>query len=782
MPALAVWSGCLVGLWATAAAWWVAGAAVAAGGLLAATARRHRRRVAGLIAVLVCVASATALAATRMHAAERDPLVLAGDAATWVVAEVVLVGDPVGVPVRFAPAGASAHTDRPTADGRWRVAGRASLVAVRGSVAPSHASVTIFGDGAKWGAVVRGQMVSVSATASRDGFGALPGVVLRPRADPALTADVPWWSAWATSARAALARTAETMRPDPGGLLRGLVVGDTRGIDQALSSDAKIAGLTHLVAVSGTHMAVVTGAVMILLRRFGPRVSAITAAGALAAMVVLVGPEPSVLRSVVMGVIAVSAAVLGRPRAALPALSAAVFTLLLIDPTLAVSAGFALSVQATAALVLLAPAWIRALRRRGVPLGPATLIALPVAAHVATVPVIAAISGNVSLVAIPANMMVAPVVTPALLLGLGCLVLGPWWPAAARWAARADTPLLSWITSTAHRLAHWPSAVVPWPASPAGVLALTAIVFTALETMRHRRVRAFVVAAAMGGAAVLIPARAVAIGWPVDGWLLTACEVGQGDGMVLSTGVDGSAVVVDTGPDPEVMDACLRRLGITSIALLVLTHLHADHIDGLGGAVRGRAVGAIGLGPDRSSPSGLAAIRAAAAEHAAPVLDLAPGQSFAAGALTLSVLGPAREFHGTASDPNNDSVVMMATHDGVRMLMTGDVEREAQSALLRSGADLRADVLKQPHHGSSKLLPAFVAAVGARVAVIGVGVGNDYGHPSAGALATDRIAGVTAILRTDRDGDVQVCATADGLGTVARGAALTVRRTVAAAD
>jgi competence protein ComEC len=180
-------------------------------------------------------------------------------------------------------------------------------------------------------------------------------------------------------------------------------------------------------------------------------------------------------------------------------------------------------------------------------------------------------------------------------------------------------------------------------------------------------------------------------------------------------------------------------------------------------------VDAIVIGPDRSAPRALRDIDDAAARFGIPVTQVSPGDRWAADGLRLDVLGPARPFVGTDSDPNNDSVVLRATHDGVRMLLAGDIERPAQQALLDSGADLRADILKQPHHGSSKLLPEFVDAVGATVAVIGVGAGNDYGHPSPAALRRDHDAGIAVVLRTDTDGDAQVVRTGSGLGTITRG-------------
>lgn len=786
LPALAVWAGCLTGLWASG--WWSLAAVgtASAACLLTAAIRPAHRGIMPLVTLTICFAGAVGISTLQVVRAEADPLVAA--AGSWVTVEAVIAADPIPMRDRFAavrpdPGCAAAGNDDGSAcAGRWRVSARARAVERDGSAAESRVTVTMIGSGPTWAQLIPGQVVSVRGSTGPDPFATLPGATMRVRGDVLPIADPPFWQRGAWLARYALAEAASTLGEERGGLLRGLVVGDTRGIPQDLTADAKTAGLTHLVAVSGTHMAIVGGAVLLLLRRFGPRAAAAGSSAAVIGMVVLVGPAPSVLRSAVMGFIGVAAVVTGRSRQALPALAAAVFLLLLIDPTLAVSAGFALSVQATGALILLAPAWERALRRRGIPRGWAAALAIPVAAHIATMPVIAGISGKVSLVAVAANIAVAPIVAPALLTGVACLVTAPWWPRGAEYLARIDSPLLGWISGTAHRLAAWPSATVPWPASPAGVLILAAALVALLLLLRHRPLRAAVLAATVGAGLVLLPAGMVSPGWPADGWLITACDVGQGDGIVLATGSPGLAVVVDTGPEPNAIDSCLTDLGITALGLLVITHLHADHVAGLDGVLKGRRVDAIGVGPDDSSPAALAALRAVADRRNIPVLTLALGSAWQIGDLDMTVIGPARTFHGTESDPNNDSLVMMAERAGVRMLLTGDIERPAQSALLRSGVDLRAEVLKQPHHGSSKLLPELLDAVGARVAVIGVGADNGYGHPAASALAADRSAGITTVLRTDTDGDVQVLLTPAGLATVARGSAAQQRPSSAQAS
>ena len=400
----------------------------------------------------------------------------------------------------------------------------------------------------------------------------------------------------------------------------------TLGIDDRLDADAKTSGLAHLLAVSGSHFAILCGIAVVILRRAGPRIAVAGGTAVLVGLVLLVGPEPSVLRAAAMGGIGLLAVLAGRTRSAMPALSTAVITLLLTDPALALSAGFSLSVLATAGLVLLAPVWSASLQKRGLPRGWAELLAIPVAAQVATLPVIAALSGQVSLASVPANLLVAPVVAPALVLGVLAALTGPCWPPAAEFLARADGPLLGWITGVAHTLAQQPYAAVPWPATTGGVLVLTGVLVVGLMLLRHRRIRAVVAAVVVGALAVLVPAQVVALpGWPVAGWLLAACEVGQGDAMVLSTDEPGSAVVVDTGPDPGPVGDCLDRLGIGTIPLLVLTHLHADHIDGLPGVLEGRSVGAIGVGPEREPAAAWRTIQATAALRGIPVVELPIG-------------------------------------------------------------------------------------------------------------------------------------------------------------
>src|SRR6478752_5262615 len=335
-------------------------------------------------------------------------------------------------------------------------------------------------------------------------------------------------------------------------------------------------------------------------------------------------------------------------------------------------------------------------------------------------------------------------------------------------------PPLNWIAWVAHTLARWPNATVPWPATPAGATVLALGTVCVVFLLRRRWFRALAIAGAVGVSLVVVPVRMWVLGWPVPGWLLVACEVGQGDALVLTTGEPGAAIVVDTGPDPGLVDGCLSRLGIGSIALVVLTHLHADHVDGLPGALAGRSVGAIAVGPGREPAAAWHDVNQEAEARGVPVVQFRPGDAFSTGAATLTVLGPDREFHGTDSDPNNDSLVIMADLAGTRVLLTGDIEIEAQQALLNARVNLDADVLKVPHHGSADLLERFVDQVSPVAAVIGVGADNDYGHPSPKTLDLLARAGTRSILRTDTEGDVAVGVRQGTLISAERGATLRV--------
>jgi competence protein ComEC len=341
---------------------------------------------------------------------------------------------------------------------------------------------------------------------------------------------------------------------------------------------------------------------------------------------------------------------------------------------------------------------------------------------------------------------------------------------------------VGWLVLVADRSAAVPGAVLPWPDGLLGALLLAGLAVVLLALSRSRRWRAVLVALVLGLALVLVPTRVVRPGWPPPGWAVVACDVGQGDALVLATGRPGWAVLVDAGPEDGLVDACLDRLGVQGLAMVVLTHLHADHVGGLAGALRDRPVAGVAVGPLREPRWALSGVAAAAASAGAPLVALTAGQRLTWPALTLDVLGP---LHPAAVvDPddgtvvNDGSLVLRARTPAGTALLTGDVELASQTDLVASGADLRADVLKMPHHGSRYTSVGFLNAVAARAVLVSVGAGNRYRHPDPGLLGGLERAGAT-VRRTDVGGDVAVVAgpgERDGLPRleiVTRGAPLT---------
>ncbi|WP_443611924.1 ComEC/Rec2 family competence protein [Actinomycetospora endophytica] len=787
-PALAAWTGALVALglgWGPGvllAALALVAAAFGGRRLLAArrtavsagptgsagstgSAAQAPRWAAGLLASGICAAAVGGLASTAAHQVAGHPLRAAASAGSAATLEIVLTDDPA--PLRnTGPSGGA------------RVVVRAELVAAQAAGARwrGDGHVVLLAPAEGWAGLLPGQRATASGTLGSSTRSDLTVAVLRTRGPPRDVGPPPGLQFAAGDLRAGLRDASRTVLADePGALLPGLVVGDTSGIGADLDRDFRTAGLTHLLAVSGSNVAFVLGAVLLLARlgRLGPRTAAVLAVLALVGFVVLARPSPSVLRAGAMGAVAILALALGRKRSVLPALAATVIVLLLVDPALAVDAGFALSVLATGALVLLAPVVVTALRRRRVPPGIAEALAIPLAAHVVTAPVIAGLSGEVSLVAVLANLLAAPAVAPATVLGVLAAVLAPWWTTGAHAAVWLAGPEMSWLVWVAHRCAAVPGATLHWPGGLTGGLLLAGLVLLALVALRWRRVRLVALAVAVGLLLVLVPTRVAPVGWPPADWAMVMCDVGQGDGIVLATGEPGRAVLLDAGPDGSAIDGCLSRLGVRSFALVVLSHLHADHVDGLAGALRGRPAAAIALGPVHEPLGALAQVTGRARAAGSAIVGLDPGVTLRWPGLALDVLGPLHPHtHVDADDGtevNDTSVVLRATTPLGRVLLPGDAEAESQQALLASGADLRADVLKVPHHGSRSSLPAFVTAAHARLALVSVGQGNSYGHPNPAMMGL--LAGTGALVRrTDQSGDLALVPGAGGgSAVVARG-------------
>lgn len=759
-PAVAAWLAAMVVLRLPP----MAGLGVAAVAATGGTALAWRRPGAWwtvAVAALACAAAAATCAALRVAAAGQGPLRDLAEERAVATLELVVVSDPR----RVSTAGAT-----PAGPGGRRqlaiVEVRVERVEARGQRVDVRTPAVVLASDLRWLELEPSMRVRAAGRLLPARPGDDAAAAFSARGPPQRLGGPSAVQRVAGRLRAGLRDSVSGLSPEVRGLVPGLVVGDTSQLPESLEEDFRTTGLTHLTAVSGANVAIVMGFVLLLARwaGVGGRMSPVLAALAVAGFVVLARPEPSVLRAAVMGLVAVAALATGRRRRGMAALATAVLLLVLVDPWLARSYGFALSVLATSGLLLLAPVWRDALARR-LPRPLAEAVAVPAAAQVCCAPVVAMLSAQVSLVAVPANLLAAAAVAPATVLGvLAAATSAVSDPVAAVFGRLAGVPGW-WIVVVARHGADVPMAALDWPDGASGALLLAALTAVAVLgtpwLLRRRGAPALLVTCAV---AAMLPPLAFP-GWPPEGWVLVACSVGQGDALVLSAG-PGTGVVVDAGPDPGEVDDCLRDLGVSRVPLVLLTHLHADHVEGLPGVLRGRAVGEVVVGPLDEPAEQARRVAMWTARAGVPVTRAAVGEQRAVGDLRWEVLWPARVIPGgDGSVENNASVVVLAERAGVRMLLTGDIEPEAQQALLRSSADLRADVLKVAHHGSRYQEPVLLSAVAPRVAVVSVGADNTYGHPAPQTL-TALSRGGAQLLRTDRDGDVAVVGPAADLRVV----------------
>jgi competence protein ComEC len=533
-------------------------------------------------------------------------------------------------------------------------------------------------------------------------------------------------------------------------------------------------GLTHLAAVSGTNTSLVLLMVLSIAGWVGcgRRLRVLAGLLGLAGFVILARPEPSVVRAAVMGAIGVVGLVANRSRAGPTLLGGAICVLLVLDPWLARSYGFVLSALATLGLLLFARSWADAVDRR-LPAGLRGLgvaVAVPSAASLLCAPVVVLLQGSVSLVGIVANAFAAPLVLPATVAGVAATVLAPlgdWATVVPAWLGGIACLGLAWV---AHRFATVPFATIPWPEGAGGALGLAALSLAlvlggrwAWDQLERRPVPV------LGSLVVLVcafaPVRPAL--WPPASWVFVACDVGQGDALVVRSGAD-RAVLVDAGPEPARVDGCLHRLGVRALDAVVLTHFHADHIDGLEGAIGGRPTRLLLTTPVRDPPEGSAAVARTAAAHGVPVATTWSGDDLTLGQVRAHVLWPSRRIL-SGSVPNNASVVLDLEVGGLRLLLLGDVEHEADAAI---AGTLRADgpafdVVKVGHHGSANLDRVLWQRIQGRVAIVSVGADNDYGHPAPSTLTMLRRLGY-AVWRTDRHGDVAVAMSEGGVGVTGR--------------
>ena len=554
-------------------------------------------------------------------------------------------------------------------------------------------------------------------------------VVASARVDRLIALDDPglrWNVRVRRAAREAIART---LPPTSAALLSGLLLGDRADLPPEVDDGFRRAGVYHVLAVSGFNVALIAGAVfsVLTLARCGRRVAAVAAIAAVLGFAFVVGPEPSVLRAVVMGVLVLGAVLLERDASVLNGLALAALLILAVRPNDLADPGFQLSFAATAGIVL-APL------PRGLVWGS---LGVSIAAQLAVLPIALWHFNQLSTIGPIANLGVVPLAGLATILGLLAVTVAFFTDAGGAVFLDALWPLLLAMRALVTLAARVPGALVHLPAPHwTAITAYGLGLVLALGWWRWRETRPewsrWAGALALGHLVVAVTIGAWPLVRPPDGRLrLTVLDVGQGDAIVIQA-PDGRTVVVDAGPGggmrldtgARVLAPFLWNHGVLQLAGLVTTHDDQDHAGGSAALRREFTIGDQLAGPERIWMGGVSVLPLTATDKPA------------------------------GSRRNDDALVFRVDYGAVSFLLTSDISAEVESRLIRAQAPLAVTVLKVAHHGArTSSTPPFLEKVKPALAVISVGRRNPYGHPSPDTLA--RLAATGArIYRTDRDGAV----------------------------
>ena len=547
---------------------------------------------------------------------------------------------------------------------------------------------------------------------------------------------------------------------DSKGLVAGLTIGLRDGISVETADHMKTLSLTHLVAVSGANLAIVLASIYFLIGWSGaPRWLRFTAGlFGMCLYVLLVGPESSVIRAATMATFVMIGLWLGRGSSALNSLALAVILLLTLDPALSTDIGFALSAFATAGLLILAPPVFEFLRQR-MPDIIALGVAASFSAQLFTTPVLLLLQPSIPIYSVLANVLVEPVVAPITILGILSVLASVVNLQLAAALSLLASVFAQWIVFVANELSEWPEARVHFVRGELGIALVVLIVLClalSYGVLKRQAQILQVTAAALTLFAVAVSATdRIRFETFAGDWDLIACDVNQGDAVLLRSA--GQVALIDVGPDPELVDRCLNNAGVTHIDLLVLTHFDADHVGGIEGALNHRSLGIAlvsGFEDDRPLVSKVESVLQR--KQVTPVLARA-GVQGRLGELNWMILQPSATA-AEAEDSNDASIVITAWGESWAFLGLGDLGESGQNRLLRQSSGILSQlrelelVVKVAHHGSADQSAELAKFLAADYSLFLVGR-NSYGHPTPRAIGIQERFGAQ-VLRTDQLGPI----------------------------
>jgi competence protein ComEC len=579
---------------------------------------------------------------------------------------------------------------------------------------------------------------------------------------------------WAYTLRDRMIRAVNgLLPPDQASLLVAMTLGERSGISRQINEAFLGSGTYHILAISGLNVSILAGALFFLLKavRVPLRLSALLSMGLITFYAALAGGSASVVRAAVMADVYLLTLVLDREADPLNTLALSALGLLLWQPLLLFDVGFQLTFVATWAILVAVdrlPLASLSLPWRWI----ATSSLLSVAAFLWTAPILASTFHRISPVGILANLPIVPL--SGLLTGIGMLfaVLATVIPASLGWLAVLMGWLIDLLVSLAAWFARLPFASVQlFPPSVPMVICYYLALGAAMAAMGRRWLRWTAYTAAFA-CVILVGVRLLPI-FQNGRLRMTVLDVGQGDGIVLELPgkrtilIDGGGLFddrFDIGEQVVVPFLLSRWIGYLDV--VVLSHPHPDHLNGLQAVLRHVPVGQVWDSGQRAAIPTYLWFEEVLRDKRIPHKILHDGYRTSEFApAQIAVLHPPDPMlygspRGHFSDVNSNSLVLTVRYDKVTFLLPGDIEQEAERLLLEQGADLQAQVLKVPHHGGrTSSSEPFLARIQPRVAVVSAGYRNRFRHPHQETLDRYRANGIH-LYRTDLDGAVTV--TSDG--------------------
>lgn len=566
----------------------------------------------------------------------------------------------------------------------------------------------------------------------------------------------------------------EQILPEPqAGLLAGLLVGERAGLSDELRAAFRRTGTTHMVAISGFNVSIITSLIFGLLipiigRKRGFWLTLI----ALIGFIFFVGAGASVVRAGVMGSIVLLGKYFGRPGDMLRLLILAAAVMLAANPWLIFDLGFELSFAATFGLLMFSERFQKWLEFLPQVFSIRSTLAETLAATLATLPLTMFAFGQVSVIAPLANLVIMLLVPAAMLVGFLATVIQLKIIIFSAWA------VLTGIIGFAETLGSLSFASVQvnnlnWIFLALGIAAVLALAYL-LRTSHEfgasdkrkkpwrEKFEFAIFVIVLSGLGLVSYARehpkVIPLETSKSELEITVFDVGQGDAIFVET-ADGHQMLVDGGPDDTVLAKLgeVMPIGDREIDLVVISHPHADHINGLVSVLERYQIDKIITSGVEYKSVAYDALRGLIQSKNIETDIIDDKETFDFGGAKIDIFYPKKSFVGKLVKNVHDAdVVLKVTEDERSILLTGDAEASAETEMISAGDDLRADVLKVGHHGSkTSSSEEFLDAVNPDYAVISVGAGNTYGHPHASVLRRLRDHGAK-IFRTDENGDVTI--------------------------